>query len=91
MVNIGRLDDASQNFFNLKQAQTVEGQSLQQKDKKRRKMKSAERIKKMKSLHFYLELCIPEQKCRKEETKLEVSGAEQKPGTITYTLIIPAF
>ena len=51
MAKIARLNDASQNFFNLKQAQTVEGQSLQQKEKKRRKMKSAE-LKKWKAYIF---------------------------------------
>lgn len=42
MVTISRLDDAFSEILELK-ASPIEGQQLQQKDKKRRKMKSAKK------------------------------------------------
>ena len=40
MVKFAHLDDASLKFFNCKQASPLEGQSLQQKEKKKGKRKS---------------------------------------------------
>jgi len=48
-VEIAHLDDAFSEFFEL-QASPVEGQSLQQKDKKRRKGKGEKKFKNSKSL-----------------------------------------
>ena len=54
MVKIAHLDDASSECFEL-EASAVEGQSLQQKDNKRRKEKAKKKLKKKrKSLKMYL-------------------------------------
>ena len=49
MVKFARLDDAFSEFFEL-EVSPVEGQSVQQKDKKRRKWKGAKKLKKEESL-----------------------------------------
>jgi len=58
MVKISSLNDAFSEFFEL-EASPVEGQSLQQKDKKRRKRKGEKKVKKNKKPkdvgHFFVQ------------------------------------
>ena len=49
MVKFTRFDDAFSEFFEL-EASLVEGQSLQQNDKEKRKKKGVKKLKKTKSL-----------------------------------------
>ena len=74
MVKFAHLDDAFLEVFKL-QASPLEGQSLQQKEKKKWKRESEKNLKSTKSLtwkdvgHFLVSkfgfLCMPEPKCRK--------------------------
>ena len=58
MVKIAHLDDAISEMFGL-EASPVKGQSLPQKDKKRRKRKGGKKLKNPKSLKTCRSLCHP--------------------------------
>jgi len=66
MVKIARLDDAFSGIFQL-EVSPVEGQSLQQKDKKSRKRKGGKKKKKEKTQRLLL-LSRPKKKNRREPT-----------------------
>ena len=57
MVKIARLDDAFLEVFQP-QASPVEGQSLQQKEKKRRKRKGEKKFKNRKALSLNFDFCM---------------------------------
>ena len=89
IVKFAPLDDAFSEFFEL-EASPVQGQSLQQKDKKKRKRKSTKNEKKyQKESHFLVQKSQTFHFCACQSEKVAKHGASEKNGMLPCCKCLP--